>query len=68
MTLINILNKLGIDFDFYIDWLFDELKILLKDDTGFIFYEEISELLNQDCLDSQKRKYHQKNCWIWKEK
>jgi len=41
--LINILNRIGIDFDYYIDWLFDDLKNLLKDDTGFIFYEELIE-------------------------
>ncbi len=43
--LINILKKIGINFDDYIDWLFDEWKLLVNDDTGFIFYEETCEYL-----------------------
>jgi hypothetical protein len=43
--LINILKKIGINFDDYIDWLFDEWKLLVNDDTGFIFYEEFREYL-----------------------
>jgi hypothetical protein len=43
--LINILQKIGVDFNDWIDWIFDELKILVNDDTGFIFYEEITEYL-----------------------
>jgi hypothetical protein len=44
--LVNILVKLGIDFDIYFDWLFDELKILVGDDVGFIFFEEMKEYIN----------------------
>jgi hypothetical protein len=44
--LINILFKLGVDFDIYFDWLFDELKIFVGDDVGFIFFEEMKEYLS----------------------
>ena len=43
--LINILQKIGVDFNDYIDWLFDEWKLIINDDTGFIFYEEFREYL-----------------------
>ena len=44
--LLNILNILKIDFDDYIDWIFDDLKYIVKDDIGFIFFEEFVNYLN----------------------
>jgi len=43
--LINILKILGVDFNIYFDWLFDELKTLVGDDVGFIFYEEMKDYI-----------------------
>lgn len=44
--LLNILNNLGIDFNLYFDWLFDDIKILHGDDVGFIFFEEMKDYLH----------------------
>jgi hypothetical protein len=44
--LINILKILKIDFDNYIDWIFDDIKIITNDDVGFIFFEEMVNYLN----------------------
>lgn len=38
--IINILKELDIDFDEYFNWLFDDLKTLIKDDVGFIYFTE----------------------------
>ena len=39
-------KNLGIKFDLYVDWLFDDLKIMENDDVGFIFYEEMEDYIN----------------------
>lgn len=44
--LISVLKNLGIKFDLYVDWLFDDLKIMENDDVGFIFYEEMEDYIN----------------------
>jgi len=44
--LLNVLESLGIDFDEYFNWLFDDLKKLINDDVGFIFYEEFRTYLS----------------------
>ncbi len=44
--LLNTLFKLGINFDVYFNWLFDDLKIFVGDDVGFIFFEEIKEYID----------------------
>lgn len=44
--LFMILKNLGIDFDLYYNWLFDELKKLENDDVGFIFFNEMEDYLN----------------------
>lgn len=38
--IINLLKLLDIDFDTYFDWLFDDLKKLVNDDVGFIYFKE----------------------------
>jgi len=38
--IINILKELDIDFDEYFNWLFDDLKTLVNDDVGFIYFIE----------------------------
>jgi len=45
--LLNILNLLKIDIDDYIDFLFYDLKLIIKHDVGFIFFEEFFEYINQ---------------------
>jgi hypothetical protein len=60
--LINILQKIGVDFNDYIDWLFDEWKILINDDTGFIFYEEILEYIKILGKNSQGHIYENDIC------
>jgi hypothetical protein len=44
--LLNILKMLKINFDDYIDWIFDDLKFIVKDDIGFIFFEELVNYIN----------------------
>lgn len=44
--LLNILKILKIDFDDYIDFLFDDLKLIIKHDVSFIFFKEISHYIN----------------------
>jgi hypothetical protein len=43
--LLNILSLLKIDFDNYIDFLFDDLKIIIKYDVGFIFFKEFKKYI-----------------------
>lgn len=38
--IINLLKLLEIDYDIYLDWLFDDLKKLVNDDVGFIYFRE----------------------------
>jgi hypothetical protein len=35
--LLKILDSLGVDFNDYFNWLFDELNILLGTEIGFVF-------------------------------
>ncbi len=44
--LLSILKILKIDFDIYIDWLFEDLKSIVDDDVGFIFFDEMYHYVN----------------------
>ena len=44
--IVNILKILKIDFDKYIDWVFDDIKNIFNDDVGFIFFEELVNYIN----------------------
>ena len=52
----------NLNFNDYIDWLFDEWKLLVNDDTGFIFYEEILEYVKILGKNSQGKIYENDIC------
>jgi len=43
---INLLKELGIDFEDFFNWLFDDLKYLVGDDVGFIYFREFRDYLS----------------------
>jgi transposase len=42
---VNLLKTIGIEFDVFFDWLFDDLKVLVGDDVGFIYHREFRDYL-----------------------
>lgn len=42
---VNLLKELGIDFEDFFNWLFDDLKYLVGDDIGFIYFREFRDYL-----------------------
>lgn len=43
---VNLLKELGIDFEDFFNWLFDDLKYLVGDDVGFIYFREFRDYLS----------------------
>jgi hypothetical protein len=41
-----LLKEIGVDFNEYFNWLFDDLKKIVKDDVGFIFFKEFLNYSN----------------------
>jgi hypothetical protein len=54
--IIPLLMEIGIEFKDYFNWLFDELKHIVKDEVGFIFYEEFKKY-HRLLLDSETGVY-----------
>lgn len=61
--IIHILNTLKIDFDKYIDWVFDNIKLFFDHDVGFIYFEEFQNY--QSLLKMSEKEIYINNILIY---